>query len=98
MLFLFITDVLRSAFCFSDLVAAGARQSERCICQFNLPWLVGIAGLLFLPWTILMYTIVFPLNGWDWLWIGLAVACDIFTYTGGMYKRKSVPYYPETAP
>ena len=25
-----------------------------------------------------MYAIVFPLNGWDWLWIGLAVAMDIF--------------------
>ena len=65
---------------------------------FNFPWLVGIAGLIFLPWTMLMYPIVFPLNGWDWLWIGLAVACDIFTYVGGAEKRKSVPYYPETAP
>jgi hypothetical protein len=66
--------------------------------QFNFPWLVGIAGLVFLPWTILMYSIVFPLNGWDWLWIGLAVAMDIFTYTSGVYKRKTIPYYPESAP
>ena len=34
---------------------------------YNFPWLVGIEGLIFLPWTILMYAIVFPLNGWDWL-------------------------------
>jgi hypothetical protein len=65
---------------------------------FNFPWLVGIAGLIFLPWTILMYAIVFPLNGWDWLWIGLAVAADIFTYVGSAEKRKSVPYYPSSAP
>jgi hypothetical protein len=64
----------------------------------NFPWLVGILGLIFLPWTILMYVIVFPLNNWDWLWIGLAIAADIFTYTSGTYKRKSIPYYPETAP
>jgi hypothetical protein len=63
---------------------------------FNFPWLVGIAGLIFLPWTVLMYTIVFPLNGWNWLFIGRA--CDIFTYAGGAEKRRSVPYYPETAP
>jgi hypothetical protein len=65
---------------------------------FNFPWLVGIAGLVFLPWTILMFVIVAPLNGWDWLWIGLAVAADIATYMGGTYKRKEVPYYPSTAP
>jgi hypothetical protein len=65
---------------------------------FNFPWLIGLLGLVFLPWTILMYVIVFPLNGFDWIWIGLAIAADIFTYTSGAYKRKSIPYYPETAP
>jgi hypothetical protein len=65
---------------------------------FNFPWLVGLAGLLFAPWTTLMYAIVFPLNGWDWLWIGLAIGADIATYMGGTYKRKEVPYYPATAP
>jgi len=38
------------------------------------------------------------LNGWDWLWIGLALAGDIATYVGGVERRKSVPYYPTTAP
>jgi hypothetical protein len=65
---------------------------------FNFPWLVGIASLLFLPWTALMYAIVFPLINWDWLWVGLAVALDIFTYSSGVYKRKAIPYYPVTAP
>lgn len=65
---------------------------------FNLPWLVGIAGLLFAPWTALMYVIVFPLNSWDWLWVGLAIACDVASYVGGYHNRKQVPYYPSTAP
>ena len=65
---------------------------------FNFPWLVGIAGLVFIPWTTLMYTMVFPTNGWDWLWIGLALGADVLTYVGGTYKRKNVPYYPATAP
>ncbi len=66
--------------------------------QFNFPGIVGILGLIFVPWTTLMYTIVFPLNSWDWLWVGLAVAADIFTYSSGVYKRKAIPYYPESAP
>ena len=65
---------------------------------FNFPFLVSLAGLIFLPWTTLMYVIVFPLNGWDWIWIGLAVAADIFSYTGTYQNRQKVPYYPESAP
>jgi hypothetical protein len=65
---------------------------------FNFPWLVGILGLIFAPWTALMYVIVFPLNGWDWLWIGLAIAADIFSYVGGYHNRQRVPGYPEEDP
>jgi hypothetical protein len=65
---------------------------------FNFPWLVGLLGLVFVPWFSLMYVIVFPLNGWDWLWLGLALAADIFGYVGGYHNRESVPYYPESAP
>ncbi len=61
--------------------------------NFNLPWLVSIAGLIFAPWTILMYTIVFPLNGFDWVWIGLAIGADIVSYLGGYHNRQQVPGY-----
>ena len=59
-------------------------------------WLLPLLGLIFLPWTFLMYLIVWSptgIVGWDWLWLGLALAGDIATYTSGGYKRKSVPYY-----
>jgi hypothetical protein len=65
---------------------------------FNLPWLVGILGLLFAPWTVLMYVIVFPLNGFDWIWLGFGIMADVVSYMGGYHNRKSVPYYPESAP
>jgi len=65
---------------------------------FNFQWLIGIMGLLFAPWTILMYVIVFPLGGWDWIWIGLGIAMDIFSYTSGYKNRGSIPYYPEDDP
>lgn len=65
---------------------------------FNLPWLVGILGLVFIPWTSLMYVMIFPLNGWDWMWLGFGVLADVASYVGGYHNRQQVPYYPETAP
>ncbi len=64
-------------------------------------WLMPILGVIFLPWTTLMWVFVYGANGivgFDWVWLGLALAADIATYTGGAYKRKEVPYYPATAP
>lgn len=66
--------------------------------DFNFPWLVGILGLVFIPWTTLMYTLIFPLNGWDWLWIGLAAAADIFAWVGGDRNRHKVPGYSSVMP
>jgi len=65
---------------------------------FNFPWLVGLLGLIFVPWAALMYVIVFPVTGFDWVWIGLGLFADIAGYVGGYENRKKVPYYPETAP
>ena len=59
-------------------------------------WFWPLLGLIFLPWTFLMYVLVYGANGivgFDWVWIGLAVAGDVATYASGGYKRKSVPYY-----
>jgi hypothetical protein len=62
--------------------------------DFNLPWLVGIAGLLFAPWTILMYVVFFPLNGFDWVMVGLGIAADVASYLSAYNKRAAVPGYP----
>ena len=50
-----------------------------------------ILGLLFLPWTTLMYVIVAPggVVGWDWLWVGLAALGDIGMYAGGGAGNRS---------
>jgi hypothetical protein len=46
-----------------------------------------LLGFLFVPWTTLMYVIVSPLGitGFDWLWLGLALAADAASYAGGAY-------------
>jgi len=59
---------------------------------------VSLLGLIFVPWTALMYVIIFPLNGWDWIWLGLGIAADVASYVGSYHNRKQVPLYPETAP
>jgi len=53
-------------------------------------WIWPLLGLIFVPWTTLMYLIVAPggLIGFDWLWIGLAVLADISTYAGGGYGNR----------
>jgi hypothetical protein len=43
-----------------------------------------------------MYTIVFPLNGWDWVWIGLAIGADVVSYTTQYQNRHKVPGYADT--
>jgi len=66
--------------------------------QFNLAWLVGWLGLLFAPWTTLIYVLVFPLNGFDWVWMGLGIAADVASYMGGYAHRRRAPGYPEKDP
>ncbi len=60
----------------------------------NLWFIWPILGIIFLPWATLMFVIVAPggIGGFDWVWLGLAVAADIFTYVGGA-GRKRLPGY-----
>lgn len=57
-------------------------------------WLWPILGIIFLPWTTLMYVLVAPggVTGLDWLWIGLMFIFDIASYSGGL-GRKRIPGY-----
>jgi hypothetical protein len=41
-----------------------------------------------------MYVIIFPVIGFDWIWLGLALLADIGSYTGGAYgNRNQIPGY-----
>ena len=53
-------------------------------------------GFLVLPWTTLMYVLVAPagVEGFDYIWLGIAVAMDLFTWFGGGYTNRSrLPNY-----
>ena len=52
-------------------------------------------GWLVSTWMMLMYVGVGVngIDGFDWFWLGLALLCDIFMYSGSAYKRNEVPGY-----
>ena len=53
-------------------------------------FIMPILGLIFAPWTTLMYLIIAPggVIGFDWVWLGLAILADLGTYTGGGYGNR----------
>jgi hypothetical protein len=65
---------------------------------FGGSWLWPILGIIFLPFTTLMYIILWSpgigLTGWDWLWLILAVVLDVTHWSQMVYNnRKGVPGY-----
>jgi len=88
----------RFAFLIFWLFPYGQRRVNLSFKDFNYPWLVGILGLVFVPWFTLMYVIVYPLNGFDWIWLGLALGADIVSYIGGDRNRHKVPGYSNVMP
>ncbi len=61
-------------------------------------WLLTLLAWLFLPWTVLMYLIVYPngITGFDWVWLILGIVADVASYSGGFYgNRNAVPGYSE---
>jgi hypothetical protein len=61
---------------------------------FNGSWIWPVLGIIFLPWTTMMYVIVFPggIAGWDWLWLGLGLLADIAWWAGGGFRRRMPGY------
>ena len=54
-------------------------------------FLIPLLGFLILPWTTLMWVLVFPggVDGFDWVWLGLAVLFDLVNIGGGAYGNRS---------
>lgn len=55
-------------------------------------FIVPLLGFLFLPFTTLIFVIVYNptvgLVGWDWLWVGLALMIDLGSYAGSAYTNQ----------
>jgi hypothetical protein len=65
---------------------------------FNGSWLWPILGIVFLPFTTLMYVLLWSpgigLNGWDWFWVFMAVILDLMHWSHTIYQnRTTIPGY-----
>lgn len=56
-------------------------------------WFWPLLGLIFLPWTILMYTLIFPINGFDWVWLAIAFFADLGGYAASAARRRDARWY-----
>jgi len=57
-------------------------------------WIWPLLGLVFLPWTTLMWVLVYTggVTGIEWLFIAMAVFADIASYAGSAYgNRDRIP-------
>ena len=54
-------------------------------------FIVPLIGFLFFPLTTLMYVAVYPggIEGFDIVWLGLALALDLFSAFGGAYGNRN---------
>ena len=65
---------------------------------FKGSWFWPLLGIIFLPFTTLMYIILWSptlgLYGWDWFWIVLAVFLDLGHLAHTVYtNRNAIPGY-----
>ena len=64
-------------------------------------WLLPLLGIIFLPYTTVMYLLswspVTGISGWDWMWIILGVVLDIAKWGQIANNRRGIPGYPRGA-
>jgi hypothetical protein len=70
--------------------------SERWPIVWQGDFLWPLLGIIFLPYTTIMYMLVWTITGvqgWDWLWIILGLVLDITAWAQNAANRKNVPGY-----
>ena len=63
-------------------------------------WILPVLGIIFLPFTTLMYTVAYWFSDgsitWGWVLVAIAVFVDIGNYGGGAYGRGKTVTVPGT--
>jgi hypothetical protein len=59
---------------------------------FGGSWLWPILGIIFLPFTTLMYVLLWTpgigIVGWDWFWLIVAIVLDVSHYASSAYANR----------
>ncbi len=60
-------------------------------------WIWPLLGIIFLPYTLVMYMLSFDVlagsvTGWGWMWIGFGVLLDIMKWGSIYERRQEIPY------
>lgn len=59
---------------------------------FGDNWFLPLLGIIFLPFTTLMYVILYTpgigLRGWEWFWIVIAVLLDLGQWASSFRQRR----------
>jgi hypothetical protein len=65
--------------------------SERWARVWQGEFLIPLLGIIFLPYTTIMYMLVWDaagIDGWDWLWIILGLLLDVFKWQQVIANRE----------
>ena len=66
--------------------------TNRVTVAFHSGWVAPLLGLIFLPWTVLLYTLAYApvggVSGAGWLLVGLGFLADIAGYVAGPQQRR----------
>jgi hypothetical protein len=74
--------------------------SDRWAVVWNGEFLVPLLGIAFLPFTMIMYMLVWTptgVHGWDWMWILMGLILDLSHWGQTIARRKTVPGYEAAA-
>ena len=65
-------------------------------------WIWPLLGIIFLPYTTIMYVLVWSpvtgVTGWDWIWLLLGVMLDVMKWGQIANNRRQIPGYQQTYP
>jgi hypothetical protein len=92
--FFFVSSLFWPRLCLLAFWIFGSFMAD----AFDHSWVLQVAGFLVLPWTTMVYALMWGLTsdgvfGWEWICVGLALLFDLVTWgegrflIGGLFRR-----------
>ncbi len=73
--------------------------SDRWVTVWQGEFLLPLLGILFLPYTTIMYILAWTplgIDGWEWLWIALGVILDLLNWGQAISNRRTAAEYGQS--